>query len=135
MRNQGAAGCDHPSMRRFALLAVVVAVTVACGDTGDSAPPEPTCKTAADGRVTLVASDLKWDTDCLEAPAGALAIEVDNRDDGQNHNVHLPDAPGSPATDLVMGPSRQALEVELDAGSYEFICDIHPNMVGTLTVE
>ena len=84
--------------------------------------------------MTLVADDLRWDTDCLQAPAGPLTIEVDNRDDGQNHNVHLPDAPGSPATDLEQGPSRQELDVDLAPGSYEYLCDIHPNMVGTLTV-
>ena len=84
--------------------------------------------------MTLVADDLRWDTDCLRAPPGPLTIEVDNRDDGQNHNVHLPDAPGSPATDLEPGPSQQELEVDLASGAYEFVCDIHPNMVGTLTV-
>ena len=84
--------------------------------------------------MSLVADDLQWDTDCLRAPPGPLTIEVDNRDDGQNHNVHLPDAPGSPATELAPGPSRQELEVDLASGAYEFVCDIHPNMVGTLTV-
>jgi len=111
-----------------------VALT-ACGDRDDSgAADTASCKDARDGRVTLVAADLRWDTDCLRAPAGPLAVEVDNRDDGQNHNIHLPTAPGSPATDLEQGPSRQALEVDLEPGDYEYVCDIHPNMVGTLTV-
>ena len=109
----------------------------ACGSTDDSGDGSSggECKDADGGRVTLVADDLRWDTDCLRAPAGALTIEVDNRDDGQNHNVHLPTAPGAPATDLEQGPSRQELDVDLTPGSYEYICDIHPNMVGTLTVE
>jgi hypothetical protein len=122
-------------MRRLAVFAAAVLLT-GCGGTDDD-PREGgagACKDADRGRVTLVADDLRWDTDCLRSPAGPLTIEVDNRDDGQNHNVHLPDAPGSPATDLEQGPSRQELDVELRAGSYEFICDIHPNMVGTLTV-
>ena len=51
-----------------------------------------------------------------------------------NHNVHLPDAPGSPATELEPGPVTQELDVDLAAGSYEYLCDLHPNMVGTLTV-
>jgi len=86
------------------------------------------------GRVTLVADDIRWDTGCLEAEPGALVIEVDNRDDGVNHNVHLPDHPESPATDLEPGPSRQELAVTVEVGDYEYICDIHSNMVGTLTV-
>jgi plastocyanin len=122
-------------MRRLASLALVV-LLAACSGSDDGAGNGGTveCKDAQGGRVTLVADDLRWDTDCLRAGAGPLTIEVDNRDDGQNHNVHLPDAPGSPATDLEQGPSRQELEVDLSPGAYEFICDIHPNMVGTLTV-
>ena len=84
--------------------------------------------------MTLVAEDLRWDTDCLRAAPGPLTIEVDNQDDGVNHNVHLPDAPDSPATELEPGPVTQELDVTLAAGSYEYICDLHPNMVGTLTV-
>ena len=122
-------------MRRLVTLAAAV-LLVACtgGDDDSGSEGGGGCKDAADGRVTLVADELQWDTDCLQAAAGALTIEVDNRDEGQNHNVHLPDAPGAPATDLEQGPSRQELDVDLEPGSYEFICDIHPNMVGTLTV-
>ena len=92
------------------------------------------CKEAQDGTVTLVAADLRWDTDCLRAPAGPHTIEVDNQDDGVNHNVHLPDAPDSPSTELEPGPNEQSLDVDLTPGSYEYLCDLHPNMVGTLTV-
>ena len=84
--------------------------------------------------MTLVAKDLEWNSDCLQAPAGALTIVVDNQDDGENHNLHLPTAPDSPATDLTQGPSTTELGVTLEAGTYEFICDIHPNMAGTLMV-
>lgn len=119
---------------RLPLVAVVLALA-ACGGTGESAPPSTVgCKVADGGRVTMVAADNRWDTDCLQAAARPLTIEVDNRDDGGTHNVHLPDAPGSPATELELGPSTQALEVTLEPGSYEFVCDLHSNMVGTLTV-
>jgi plastocyanin len=121
--------------RYLLLLATTLSTLAACGDDGSASTTSGACKTATDGEVTLVADDIRWDTDCLEAPAGDLRIIVDNQDDGVNHNVHLPDAPGSPASELELGPSRQELDVTLDAGSYEFICDIHPNMLGTLTVE
>lgn len=127
---------DLPLMHfRLLPVAAVVLALGACGDTGQSAPPTTVgCKVAEGGRVTLVADDNRWDTDCLQAPAGPLTIEVDNRDDGGNHNVHLPDAPDSPATELEQGPSTQELEATLEPGSYEFVCDVHSNMVGTLTV-
>jgi len=122
-------------MRLRLLILAAAGLLAACGDTGESGPTTTVgCKVATDGRVTLVADDIRWDTDCLEATPGDLTIVVDNQDDGVNHNLHLPDAPGSPATELEPGPSQQELDVTLDAGSYEFICDIHPNMVGTLTV-
>jgi plastocyanin len=120
-------------MRRLAVL-VAFLLVAGCGDTGDGSNDGGACKDAVDGHVTLVADDLRWDTDCLRATAGPLTIVVENRDDGLNHNIHLPDAPGSPATDLEQGPSEQELQVDLEAGSYEYVCDIHPNMVGTLTV-
>ncbi|MEQ1787688.1 MAG: cupredoxin domain-containing protein [Acidimicrobiales bacterium] len=124
-----------PRLFRPLTLATLVVAMGACGDTGESGPP-PTvgCKTAEDGRVTLVAADLRWDTDCLRADPGPLTIAVDNRDTRVNHNLHLPGAPGSPSTDLEQGPVTQELEVTLTAGTYEYVCDIHSNMVGTLTV-
>jgi plastocyanin len=127
-----------PSARPLtALAAAVLALTLgACGSTGEAGPATTVgCKDARDGRVTLVADDLRWDTDCLRAAPGPLTIEVDNQDDGVNHNLHLPDAPDSPATPLEAGPSTQELDTTLVAGRYEYICDLHPNMLGSLTVE
>jgi len=120
---------------RLLPVAVVALALGACGDTGQSAPSTTVgCKVAEGGHVTLVADDNRWDTDCLQARPGPLTIDVDNRDDGGNHNVHLPDVPGSPATELELGPSTQELVVVLEPGSYEFVCDLHSNMLGTLTV-
>ena len=123
-------------MHRLVPLALAALALAACGDTeGPSSTPTSGCKEASGGEVTLVAEDVRWDTDCVRSAAGPLTIVVDNRDDGANHNLHLPTADGSPATELEPGPSQQELEVDLTPGSYEYICDIHPNMVGTLTVE
>jgi plastocyanin len=124
-----------PSRRRLATVLLGLAGLAACGGSdGEATTPTVGCKDAEDGTVTLVADDVRWDTDCLRARPGPLTIEVDNRDDGVNHNVHLPDAPYSPATELEQGPSTQQLEVDLSPGSYEYVCDLHSNMVGTLTV-
>jgi plastocyanin len=120
-------------MHRLLLLLVAVTLVLGCSSDDGEADP-PACREAEEGRLTLVADDVQWDTDCLRAPAGPLTIEVDNRDDGMNHNLHLPSAPGSPATDLVAGPSTSELDVDLELGTYEYVCDIHPNMVGTLNV-
>ena len=118
-----------------ATAAALLVVVSACGDSDESASTTTVgCKDAADGRVTLVAEDIRWDTDCLRADPGSLTIVVDNQDDGIAHNVHLPDAPGSPATPLEPGPVIQELDVTLTTGTYQYVCDLHSNMVGTLTV-
>ena len=122
-------------MHRFVALPFALAALAACGDDdGSSTATTVGCKDAVDGEVTLVADDVRWDTDCLRSSPGPLTIVVDNRDDGVNHNVHLHDAPDSPATELEPGVVTQELEVTLAGGSYEYLCDLHPNMVGTLEV-
>jgi plastocyanin len=124
-----------PFRRSLCLAVASLGLLGACGDSGDAATTTTVgCKDATEGRVTLVVQDLQWDTDCLRATPGALTIEVDNQDKGVNHNVHLPDAPDSPSTELTQGPVTEELQVTLDAGTYRYICDLHPNMVGTLTV-
>jgi plastocyanin len=117
-----------------ATAALVSALSACGGSDGSASTTTVGCKDASGGRVTLVAKDIRWDTDCLRAGPGPLTIEVDNQDDDVNHNLHLPDAPDSPATELEPGPVTQELAVDLTAGSYEYVCDLHPNMVGTLTV-
>ncbi len=130
-----------PEMSRRALLAVLMlalaALATGCGDSGDGGGATPTgeCLDGTDGEVTIVAEDIAWDADCMTAVADEpLLIRIDNRDDGVNHNLALPDAPGEPGTELEAGPIVQELEVTLPAGEYEYVCDIHPNMVGTLRV-
>ena len=122
-------------MRRLPLVAIAVVTLLACTSDDGASSPSAGCIDAQGGRITLVAQGRRWNADCLRAPAGALTIGVDNRDVGDNHNLHLPNAPESPATELVLGPSTTRLDVTLMPGGYEFICDIHPNMVGTLTVD
>src|SRR3546814_429530 len=79
--------------------------------------------------------DRDWEVDCLTAPSvEPLTVIVDNQDEGVNHNIHFTDAPEKPKTELEAGPVVQELEVDLEAGEYRFVCDIHPNMVGTLTM-
>ena len=102
-------------MPAWAAALVVGLALAACGD-DDDAPPDP------DGDAACAAA----------GEDGHVTIEVDNRDDGVNHNLHLADAPGEPTTDLEAGPVVQQLEVELPAGRYRFVCDIHPTRVGSL---
>lgn len=121
------------------MVAAVVAslALTACGDDGPPPAPRAGCREAApEGSVTLVALDLAWDTGCLAWPADTeVTITIDNRDDQVNHNLHLLGLPnGSPKTDLEPGPVVQHLDVQAPAGSYAFVCDIHPTMTGDVQV-
>lgn len=116
---------------RLALLAAVV-TGAACGGGGDddglASEPVPN-----DPDVVIRAEDMAFDPDEVEVPAGEpVTVVIDNRDEGVNHNIHVEDAPGPNRTELEQGVSQQALTVTLPAGEYEFVCDIHPTMTGTM---
>jgi plastocyanin len=116
---------------RLALLAAVVA-GAACGGGGDddglASEPVP-----SDPDVVIRAEDMAFDPDEVEVPADEpVTVVIDNRDEGVNHNIHVEDAPAPNRTELEQGVSQQALTVTLPAGEYEFVCDIHPTMTGTM---
>ena len=83
--------------------------------------------------------NIQFDTDHLEAPAGqAFVLEFDNNDPGVPHNVEIKDAKGSSMFkgQIITGPAKAAYQVPaLAAGTYMFVCDVHPTMTGTLTVK
>jgi plastocyanin len=91
--------------------------------------------------LELAAVSSVFDVTELEAPAGPITIEFDNRDAGIVHNVAVypgDDASEDPigATELEPGPIQQELQLDLSAGAYFYQCDAHPStMSGSLTVE
>lgn len=117
------------------LVSLGLLAAAGCGDDDGGGGTAAGCLDGTSGEVTVVAEDIAWDADCIDAVADEpLVITIDNRDDGVQHNLHLRDAPGKPTTKLEAGPVEQVLEVNLPAGTYDYICDIHPNMLGTLQV-
>jgi plastocyanin/uncharacterized membrane protein len=85
-------------------------------------------------------SDQAFDRASLTGPAGTrFDLVFDNEDDGVQHNVAIyrDDSVEEPlfVGDLVEGPTTVTYDVPaLDAGSYYFRCDLHPQMDGTLEV-
>jgi plastocyanin len=94
--------------------------------------------TASDA-LQLSAQSIQYSTNQLHAPAGrAFTIEFENGDSGISHNVDILDASNTSIFKgaIFPGVATETYKVPaLKAGTYSFICDVHPNiMTGTLTV-
>jgi len=91
--------------------------------------------------LQLAASGIAYDQTDLTAPANTpFQIAFTNNDAGIPHNVSIHE--GSPTGTEVFkgtiftGVATQTYDVPaLPAGTYSFVCSVHPNMVGTLTVK
>ena len=104
-----------------------------------SAVPVPAgSPVTAGATLHIAAQNIAFDTDHLEAPAGqAFVLEFANNDPGVPHNVEIKNASGTSMFkgQIITGPAKMSYQVPaLAAGSYMFLCDVHPNMTGTLTV-
>ncbi|MGH2475406.1 MAG: cytochrome c oxidase subunit II [Candidatus Limnocylindrales bacterium] len=105
------------------------------GEPGASGPPP-----AAGPTVQVSALNVAFEQAALEAPADTpFKIEFDNKDASIQHNVAIHQ--GSPTGaevfkgEIFAGPETRTYDVPaLAAGAYAFVCTVHPNMSGTLTV-
>lgn len=105
-----------------------------------SATPAPAPSGEAAGPVVEVAAkNVAFTSDALEAPADTpFTIRFQNDDEGVPHNVEIKDASGASVFkgEVFNGTATRDYAVPgLPAGSYTFICTVHPNMTGTLTVQ
>jgi plastocyanin len=108
--------------------ALLVALLAGCGGGGPTPAGTPAVT------LTVVANNLAFDQTQLTVPADkTLAITLDNRDVAP-HNVNITGNGVSRETEPFGGPAtRTYTYAGLPAGSYTFLCSIHPDMKGTLT--
>jgi plastocyanin len=91
--------------------------------------------------LEIKAFDVKFDKDCLAAPAGqAVTIDFSNLDRGIPHNVAIYQDETVSKTyfkgELVDGPGKATYSVPaLPEGTLFFRCDPHPEMKGTFVVK
>jgi cytochrome c oxidase subunit II len=106
-----------------------------------AAPAPPPSGQAAGPALQVSALNIAYEQTDLEAPAGApFSIDFDNKDNGVPHNVsiHKDSATGQELFkgEVFSGPGKRTYAVPaLAAGTYAFVCSVHPNMTGTLTVK
>jgi plastocyanin len=91
--------------------------------------------------LTISALNVAFDTGSLSVPAAQeVTIKFVNNDDAIPHNLHISGPGGFDVkTDIFTGSdgrSRDLVFPATEAGTYAFVCDVHPvQMTGTVTVE
>jgi plastocyanin len=105
---------------------------------GSSAPDPAGSAVTVGATAHISAQNILFDTDHLEAPAGqGWVLVFANNDAGVPHNVEILDPAGASVFrgEVVTGPTTVSYQIPaLPAGTYKFLCDVHPTMTGTLTV-
>jgi plastocyanin len=100
--------------------------------------PAPTASAAPAG-PSIVAMGVAFTTASLTVPAGAaFDLRFDNQDAGIPHNVAIRDAAGAEVFtgEIFPGSAVKTYQVPaIAAGSYTFVCTVHPNMRGELTAQ
>ena len=99
-------------------------------------PPPPPSGEACATTIDLSAADLAFSTDTIDAPAGVGFCIAFANDDSTPHDVGIYQGD----TDLFDGedvPAGESIVYQippLEAGDYEFVCNLHPDLMsGDLT--
>ena len=108
------------------------------GAPASTAPSEGASGGTGGTVVQISAFNIAFEQTEVSAPAGAaFTIHFNNKDASTPHNVAIKDASGMEMFkgDIVTGPIETDYQVPaLAAGTYTFVCSVHPNMTGTLKV-
>jgi plastocyanin len=116
----------------FGATALLAFASVACSS---SSAEQPTPFGSPATTVTIVAHGEAFDQTQLTVPANqTFAVAFDN-EDSQPHNVAIRGNGATRAGEIFSGPGeRTYVFAGLPAGTYAFLCDVHPNMAGTIVV-
>ena len=124
--------------RLFLGLGLVVLAVVATACSGASAAPATDGPNGpSTGDATIVAKDIKFQTTSVTLAAGTPSAIVFDNQDGAPHNIDIKDASGAEVfKGEIVSSSKVTYQVPaLAAGTYTFICDVHPDMKGTIMVQ
>lgn len=117
------------------LVALAVVTTACSGATAAPATDAPAPSTPAGDEIVIVARDLVFTTTDVTVPAGEpVAIVLDNQE-GAPHNIAIKDPAGAVVFqgEIVSNARVTNAVPALAAGTYTFLCEVHPNMTGTIT--
>ena len=128
-------------MKRLTLtlgLLALAAVLAACSGASAEAPtPAAPAGSPSGDAVTITAKDIKFVPTAVSVKADtAFDIVFDNQD-GAPHNISISNASGANVFkgNIVSGQKVTYAVPALTAGTYGFICEVHPEMKGTITAQ
>ena len=128
----------------FTLAIVLVACSGGGSDGTADASGDAAGGTVAvtDGDVVITADDLVFDASTIQAPAGEEFTITFTNAESVPHNVAVYSEADGGGDEIVIGEiitgpdvTTQVVVPALEAGTYYFRCDVHPEMEGTIVVE
>ena len=106
---------------------------------GRRAHPAPPPASGPPAAVTVAAKDIQFVEKTFTAPAGKpFGLAFDNQDAGVPHNIDIKDSSGASVYkgEIFNGVATKVYDVPaLPAGTYTYVCDVHPTMTGTATLQ
>lgn len=121
----------------FAMLALAAVLAACSGASAATPTPAGPASSPSGDAQTIVAKDIKFVPTAVSVKADtAFDILFDNQD-GAPHNIDISSSGG---TTVFKGEIVTSTKVTyaipvLPAGTYPFICDVHPDMKGTITAQ
>lgn len=125
------------SLRRSCLPALAIALAVAALAACSSGASPSALVTVDPSAPRVVADDLRFTTPVVTGPADTPFELVFDNQEALPHNVAIQGSDGGDVFtgEVFSGPGVRVYSVPpLDAGTYKFICSVHPDMVGELTL-
>lgn len=123
-----------PLTVRLAVLALTFGLAGCAGANAGDAPSAPT-GSPDPAAPRVVARDIAFQPGTVTVRAGAATDLVFDNEDTAPHDIAVLASDGSVLFrgDVFGGAAQRVYRLPvLKAGTYRFVCDVHPNMVGTL---